>query len=113
MQSLLTYTSTLRSLSRSLILRHTSNTKTLQSNNFLNIDLDSIKDMLLKAVYFIKREILIVINQEMRKLIKSILLEVGVENLKIRSRDDNRCESANSRIAQFGRLGTKQKHPNA
>jgi len=30
----------------------------------------------------------------MRKLTKIILLEVGVENLKIRSRDDNRCESA-------------------
>jgi len=35
-----------------------------------------------------------VINQEMRKLIKSILLEVGVEDLKIRPRGDNRCESA-------------------
>ncbi len=32
----------------------------------------------------------------MRKLIKSILLEVGVENLKIRPRGDNRCESAKS-----------------
>ncbi len=31
----------------------------------------------------------------MRKLIKSILPEVGVEDLKIRPRDDNRCESAN------------------
>ena len=30
----------------------------------------------------------------MRKLIKSILPEVGVGNLKIRSRGDNRCESA-------------------
>jgi len=32
----------------------------------------------------------------MRKLIKSILSEVGVEDLKIRSRGDNRCESANT-----------------
>jgi hypothetical protein len=31
----------------------------------------------------------------MRKLIKSILPEVGIEDLKIRSRGDNRCESAN------------------
>jgi len=30
----------------------------------------------------------------MRKLIKFILLDVGVEDLKIRSRGDNRCESA-------------------
>jgi len=30
----------------------------------------------------------------MRKIIKSILLEVGVGDLKIRSRGDNRCESA-------------------
>jgi len=36
-----------------------------------------------------------VINQEMRKLIKSILPEVGVGDLKIRPRGDNRCESAN------------------
>jgi len=36
-----------------------------------------------------------VINQEMRKLIKSILPEVGVKDLKIRPRGDNRCESAN------------------
>ncbi len=33
----------------------------------------------------------------MRKLIKSILPEVGIGNLKIRSRGDNRCESANWR----------------
>jgi len=44
--------------------------------------------------FSIKREILIVINQEMRNLIKSILLEVGIEDLKIRSRGDNHCESA-------------------
>ncbi len=31
----------------------------------------------------------------MRKLIKSILPEVGVGDLKIRPRGDNRCESAN------------------
>jgi len=31
----------------------------------------------------------------MRKLIKSILSEVGVEDLKIRPRGENRCESAN------------------
>ena len=31
----------------------------------------------------------------MRKLIKSILLEDGVKNLKIRSRGNNHCESAN------------------
>ncbi len=30
----------------------------------------------------------------MRKLIKSILPKVGVEDLKIRPRGDNRCESA-------------------
>jgi len=42
-----------------------------------------------------------VINQEMRKLIKSILPEVGVEDLKIRPRGDNRCESANSMITYF------------
>ncbi len=41
------------------------------------------------------------INQEMRKLIKSILPEVGVEDLKIRPRGDNRCESANSMITYF------------
>jgi len=33
-------------------------------------------------------------NSEMRKLIKSILPEVGVGDLKIRSRGDNRCGSA-------------------
>ncbi len=44
---------------------------------------------------------MIVINQEMRKLIKSILPEVGVEDLKIRPRGDNRCESANSMITYF------------
>jgi len=33
----------------------------------------------------------------MRKLIKSILPEDEVENLKIRSRSDNRCESAKFR----------------
>ena len=32
----------------------------------------------------------------MRKLTKIILPEVGVENLKIRPRGDNRCESAKS-----------------
>jgi len=37
-----------------------------------------------------------VINQEMRKLTKMILSEVGVGDLKIRPRGDNRCESANS-----------------
>ncbi len=37
----------------------------------------------------------------MRKLIKSILPEVGVEDLKIRPRGDNRCESANSMITYF------------
>ncbi len=31
----------------------------------------------------------------MRKLIKSILPEVGIEDLKIRLRGDNHCESAN------------------
>jgi len=31
----------------------------------------------------------------MRKLIKMILSEVGVGDLKIRPRGDNRCESAN------------------
>jgi hypothetical protein len=31
----------------------------------------------------------------MRKLIKIMLPEVGVEDLKIRPRGDNRCESAN------------------
>ncbi len=31
----------------------------------------------------------------MRKLTKIILPEVGVEDLKIRPRGDNRCESAN------------------
>jgi len=36
-----------------------------------------------------------VINQEMRVLIISILPEVGVGDLKIRPRGDNRCESAN------------------
>jgi len=47
-----------------------------------------------------------VINQEMRKLIKSILPEVGVGDLKIRSRGDNRCESANttSRVVSIGTL---------
>jgi len=34
----------------------------------------------------------------MRKLAKIMLPEVGVGNLKIRSRGDNRCESANSSI---------------
>jgi len=38
----------------------------------------------------------------MRKLIKSILPEVGVGDLKIRPRGDNRCESAKS--ANFNRL---------
>jgi len=39
----------------------------------------------------------------MRKLTKIILPEVGVENLKIRSRDDNRCESAKfARIVDRG-----------
>lgn len=36
-------------------------------------------------------------NSEMRKLTKIILLEVGIEDLKIRSRDNNRCKSANKR----------------
>ncbi len=31
----------------------------------------------------------------MRKLTKIILPEVGVEDLKIRPRDDNRCENTN------------------
>jgi len=35
-----------------------------------------------------------VINQEMRKLIKSILLEDKIKNLKRRLRCDNRYESA-------------------
>ena len=35
----------------------------------------------------------------MRKLTKIILPEVGVEDLKIRPRGDNRCESANMRSA--------------
>jgi len=42
---------------------------------------------------------LIIINQEMRKLIKSILLEVEVGDLKIRPRGDNRCERAKIAMA--------------
>ncbi len=34
----------------------------------------------------------------MRKLIKIILSEVGIEDLKIRPRGDNRCESANREL---------------
>jgi len=48
-----------------------------------------------RKVHSIKREFLIVINQEMRKLTKIVLPEVGVGDLKIRPRGDNRCESAN------------------
>jgi hypothetical protein len=43
----------------------------------------------------------------MRKLTKIILLEVEVGNLKIRSRGDNRCESAKS---PFGLAADKQRH---
>jgi len=50
-----------------------------------------------RKVHSIKREFLIVINQEMRKLTKMILSEVGVGDLKIRPRGDNRCESAKFR----------------
>jgi len=38
----------------------------------------------------------------MRKLTKTILPEVGVGDLKIRPRGDNRCESANSGTRLFG-----------
>jgi hypothetical protein len=37
----------------------------------------------------------------MRKLIKIILPEVEVGDLKIRPRGDNRCESANSVFSNF------------
>jgi len=37
----------------------------------------------------------------MRKLTKTILPKVRIENLKIRSRGDNRCESANNNIARL------------
>ena len=37
----------------------------------------------------------------MRRLTRIILPEVGVGDLKIRPRGDNRCESANSMITYF------------
>ena len=42
----------------------------------------------------------------MRKLIKIILLEVGIRNLKIRLRDDNCCKSANSLKSIYSNLDT-------
>jgi len=44
----------------------------------------------------------------MRKLTKIILLEVGVEDLKIRPRGDNRCESAKIRKEYLSELKITQ-----
>jgi hypothetical protein len=48
----------------------------------------------------------------MRKLTKIILPEVGVGDLKIRPRGDNRCESANCRVSSEASLipSTKSLH---
>ncbi len=74
------------------------NTKTLQLDNFLNVDLNSIKDILLKAQFHsIKRKIFDS-NKSINPKVDQNYLVTSL-GPKLRPRGDNGCESANQ--AQF------------